>query len=60
VWNAGPDEITAFHLHRPLGIPTIHEAWQLTPAGERYAVSCQGDMISLNRPLHQWEMVVVQ
>jgi hypothetical protein len=60
VWNAGPDETTTFHINRPEGMPPISEAWHLTPAGERLAATIEEDTITLDRPLYQWEVVIVK
>lgn len=59
VWNAGPDEIATFRIHRSFGMPPIREAWHLTPAGERLAVAVDADVINLGHSLHQWELVVM-
>ena len=61
VWNAGPDAVTKFRVHRPVGMPPIRNAWHLTPAGERLAVAvtAEGDTLDLSRPMHQWELVVL-
>lgn len=59
VWNAGPDEVDTFCVHRPLGMPPIREAWHLTPAGKRLAVVADADGIRLGHAMHQWEPVVL-
>jgi len=59
VWNASPDEVVAFRVHRPAGMPPIREAWHLTPTGHRQALSVEGDAVHLHHPLHQWELVVM-
>ena len=59
IWNGSPDETDAFHVRRPEGMPPIREAWHLRPSGERIAARVDGDVIRLNRPIHQWEVIVV-
>ncbi len=60
IWNASPDEISTLHIHRPAGMPQISSAWHLTPAGERLAAQVAGDTIRLARPMHEWEVVVLE
>jgi len=59
VWNASPDELDTFTVHRPQGMPPVREAWRLLPSGERLPASVAGDHIHLARPMHQWECVVI-
>ena len=60
IWTAGPDEATSFRIHLPDGMPPIQEAWHLTPNGERLAVKIKADTLTLDRPLYQWELVVMK
>jgi len=59
VWNASPDEIESFTIHRPQGMPEIRQAWHLLPSGERIPAEMDGNRIHLSRPMHQWEFVVI-
>ena len=58
VWNASPDSVDSFRLHRPKGMPTVHQAWHLTPTGERLPVPVEDDVVRLTRPMHQFEVAV--
>jgi hypothetical protein len=60
IWNASPDEIATFHIHRPAGMPAIQHAFHLLPSGERLPAIVEGDQIRLSRPMHQWELVVIE
>jgi hypothetical protein len=60
IWNASPDEIEHFRVHCPADMSHIGKAWHLTPDGARHAVLVEGDAIQLSRPLHQWEVVVIE
>ena len=59
VWNVCPDEVGRFEIRRPAGMPSVSEAWHLTPAGERLAVAVDGDTLLLDRPMHEWELVAM-
>lgn len=57
-WNAGPDEVRQITIHRPQGMPPVRAAWRLTWRGERAPAAVEGDVIRLDMPLHQWDLVV--
>jgi hypothetical protein len=59
IWNASPDEIESFTIHRPQGMSQIHEAWHLLPSGKRLPAQIHNDQITLTHPMHQWEFVVI-
>ncbi len=59
IWNASPDELDTFTVQRPAGMPEIQSAWHLLPNGERLPAEIHGDQITLTRPMHQWELVVI-
>jgi hypothetical protein len=59
IWNASPDEIESFTIHRPQGMSQIHEAWHLLPSGKRLPAQIHNDQITLTHPMHQWECVVL-
>ncbi|MEW6287580.1 MAG: hypothetical protein AB1509_15260 [Chloroflexota bacterium] len=59
VWNASPDELDSFTLHRPADLPAPTQAWHLLPSGARLPVALHGDHFQLSQPMHQWELVVI-
>jgi hypothetical protein len=59
VWNASPDELDSFTLHRPAAMPQPTQAWHLLPSGARLPVAIHGDRFLLTQPLRQWELVVI-
>jgi len=59
VWNASPDEVQAISVHRPAGMPQPTHAVQLTARGERLPARVEGERVTLERGLGQWECVVL-
>ena len=59
IWNASPDEIATFQIHRPQRMPEIKSAFHLLPSGERLPAELDGNRLHLSRPMHQWELVVL-
>ncbi len=59
IWNACPDELDSFTLHRPVAMPQPTKAWHLLPSGARLPVAIHGDRFLLTQPLRQWELVVI-
>jgi hypothetical protein len=59
VWNASPDEVETLTVHRPAEMPQPTLATQLTARGERLAARIEGERVMLQRPLGQWECVVL-
>ena len=59
VWNAGPDEVDAFKIYRPSGMPPIRQAWHLTWKGTRDPVHLEGDTLRLDRPMVEWDLIVL-
>lgn len=60
VWNAGPDEVHALGVQRPDGMPPIRQAWQLAWTGERRPATVDQGEIRLERPLYQWDLLVLE
>ena len=59
LWNAGPDEVDNLRVQRPAGMPPIQQAWQLSWNAPRRPVTVEGDVLHLDTPLHQWDLVVI-
>jgi len=59
VWNASPDELETFTVHRPAGLPAPTAATQLTGRGDRLPAEITGNTVRLSRPLYEWECVIL-
>lgn len=59
VWNASPDEIAGFEVTLPRGMPVPAAAVQVDAHGRRYNARFAGGRVILDRPMHQWEFVVL-
>ncbi len=59
VWNACPDAISRFKVVLPDQLGELHKAVQLSAEGELIEASVDGGEVRLSRPMHQWELVVL-
>jgi len=59
VWNASPDELEEFVVHRPAGMPQPKRAVHVDGRGRRHKAAVRGEKIRLTRPLYEWEFVVL-
>lgn len=59
VWNASPDELDAFDLFPPAGMPAPRGAVQVTGRGERLPAKVEGTRVTLSRPMYEWEYTVL-
>lgn len=59
IWNAGSDAVARLTWQTPhaLGQPT--EGWLIEASGQRIPCGITGTQITLPKPLHQWECVVL-
>jgi hypothetical protein len=59
VWNTSPDAIRAITLTLPEGMPVPTAAVHVDGEGQRHAAQLRDGQLQLDRPLHQWEFVVL-
>ncbi|GAA1360058.1 hypothetical protein [Streptomyces beijiangensis] len=59
VWNASPDAVSEFSLRLPAGMPEPGAVVQVTADGERIAARWKDGRVVTERPLGQWEFVVL-
>jgi hypothetical protein len=60
IWNASPDELDQFTFTLPAGMPHPTHATQITGSGEMLPARVEGDTVRLERPLYEWELVVLR
>ena len=59
VWNAGLDAVEKLTVHLPAAMPPPKSVIQIDAQGRRHDAKLSGDQLTLTRPLHQWEFVVL-
>jgi len=59
VWNAGADPCTSFHVAAPEGWASFGEAFHMTDTAEIMPIEHDSGRFTLNRPLRQWERIVI-
>ena len=59
VWNACSDELSEFRVSAPKDFPRFRHAVHIDAHGNRYDAKLRAGKVALDRPLLQWECVVL-
>lgn len=59
VWNADPDDIGEFTVRPPADMSAPTSGTHIAASGEPIPAELDGARVHLQRPLQQWELVVL-
>lgn len=59
IWNGNDDPVSQVHVELPTEMPAPNRVLQITGDGEMIPVTMADGVIDLERPLMQWEVVVL-